>query len=130
MNPFDFVNSINYTKENLLENCLPEDEKSYDPFLVNRSLSYFPETVVIANEMNRYHQVDNKLQYDFLRTVVRKKKRFSKWDKPEKQERIDLIKEYYGYSRQKAETVSDLLTDEQVQTIRSVLSKGGKSKKV
>lgn len=128
MNPFDFLNSINYNKKNLLENALPEDEKKYLPFMVNRGLSYFPDTVAVANEMNRYHHLDNKLQYDFLRSIVRKRKRFSKWNKVEQHEKIALIMECYGYTRPKAESVADLLSDEQVETIKRKLSKGGKTK--
>lgn len=128
MNPFDFLNSINFNKKNLLENTLPEDEKKYLPFMVNRGLSYFPDTVAVANEMNRYHHLDNKLQYDFLRSIVRKRKRFSKWNKVEQQDKIALIMECYGYTRPKAESVADLLSGEQIETIKRRLSKGGKTK--
>ena len=63
MNPFDFVNSVNYTKVDIMNDDV---EKSYLPFIINRQLSYFPDTVAVANEMNRYHQLDNKLQFHFL----------------------------------------------------------------
>ena len=127
-NPFDYLNSINYTKEDLLEGCLPEDEKKYSPFMVNRGLSYFPDTVLFANEMNRYHNLDNKLQYDFLRTALRKRKRFSKWNKKGSNSRVDVIKEVYGYSDEKAESVADLFTEETIAQMRASISKGGKTR--
>jgi len=125
MNPFEFVNAINYNKTDIIGED-PSTEKSYNSFLVNRSLSYFPDTVAIANEMNRYHHVDNKMQFDFLRNVVRKRKRFSKWNKPETHACLELVKEYYKYSTSKAEAVIDILTSDQLEEMKKVLNKGGK----
>ncbi len=125
MSPFDFLNSINTTKINLVD----KDEDNinlYNSFLINRSLSYFPDTVLISNEMNRLHHLDNKLQYDFLINIVRKKKRFSKWDKPEQRSDMECIKEYFGYSEQKAKQVVGLLTESQIKTITNKVSKGGR----
>ena len=103
MNPFTFLNSINDTKQDIMEDDLTE--KAYNPYMVNRSLSYFPDTVCIANEMNRYHHIDNKLQYHFLINIVRKRKRFSKWIKPDLDSDIEVVKEYYDYSNEKARQV-------------------------
>jgi len=124
MNHFDYLNSINYSKENIMHDNL--DEKAYNSFMVNRGLSYFNDTVIYANEMNRYAQIDSKLQYDFLRTLIRKRKRFSKWTKEDKNSDIDLIKEYYGYSKEKAFQVLPLLSKEQLAFISKKLSKGGR----
>jgi len=124
MNHFDYLNSINYSKENIMHDNL--DEKAYNSFMVNRGLSYFNDTVIYANEMNRYAHIDSKLQYDFLRTLVRKRKRFSKWTKEDKNSDIDLIKEYYGYSKEKAFQVLPLLSKEQLAFISKKLSKGGR----
>lgn len=124
MNHFDYLNSINMTKDNIMKDDI--DEKAYNSFMVNRGLSYFNDTVVIANEMNRYAHIDSKLQYDFLRSLIRKRKRFSKWTKVDKNADIDLIKEYYGYSKEKAFQVLPLLTSDQLSIIRKKLSKGGK----
>ena len=124
MNPFDFLNSINTTKENLIDKD-PDNEKVYNAFLVNRSLSYFPETVFMSNEMNRLHHLDARLQYDFLINIVRKKKRFSKWDKPQSTD-IECIKEYYGYSDSKAKQIIGLLTSEQLQELKNKVNKGGR----
>ena len=124
MSPFDYVTAINYTKENLIVD--DQTEKAYDPFLTNRSLSYFRDTVLIANEMNRYHHLDKKLQFDFLINMIRKRKRFSKWAKPDIIADIDVVKEYCGYSDEKARQVISLLTQEDLQVLRKRVFKGGK----
>ena len=125
MNPFEFVNSINSTKVNLMDKD-EDTEAKYNSFLVNRSLSYFPETVIMSNEMNRLHHLDAKLQYDFLINIVRKKKRFSKWDKPEERADIECVKQYFGYSESKAKQVVGLLSESQITIIKSKVSIGGR----
>jgi hypothetical protein len=100
--------------------------KAYNGFMVNRSLSYFSDTVILSNEMNRLHHLDAKMQYDFLINIVRKKKRFSKWDKPEQRADIECIKEYFGYSEEKAKQVIGLLTESQIKTIKLKVAKGGR----
>ena len=127
MNPFDYVNAINFTKENLMQTDL--DSKAYNSFLINRSLSYFPDTVLAANIINKYHGLDSKLQFDFLINIVRKRKRFSKWNKPELESDLEAVKEYYGYSNEKAKTALKILNDEQIRTIKDSLYKGGKNGK-
>ena len=112
MNPFDYLNAINSTKKDIMVDDIAE--KSYTPFMVNRGLSYFADTVLLANEMNLNHHIDNRLQFDFLINIVRKRKRFSKWNKPEVATDLDVIKEYYGYSNEKARMVHNLLTDNQI----------------
>lgn len=128
--PFDYVNSINFSKENMMRNTENDElaEKGYDPFLTNRSLSYFEDTIGMANEMNLRANADKLLQYEFLLNTIRKRKRFSKWVKPEKNESIALIQEFYGYSRRKAEEAADMLTNEQIDEIRNKLLKGGLKK--
>ena len=121
MNPFDYVTSINYSKKDVME-----DEKTYNGFMVNRSLSYFSDTVVLANEMNRYHHLDNRLQYQFLINMVRKRKRFSKWAKPETHNDVDVVKEYYGYSNEKAQQALAILSSTQLQKLKEKVSKGGR----
>lgn len=123
LSPFDYANSINYTKEDILD---PLDESKYPAFMVNRSLSYFQDTVMLANEMNRDHHIDPRLQFDFLRQTIRKRKRFSKWAKKDKIDNLELIKEYYNYSNAKAESIVDLIDDEQIAHMKQKLSKGGK----
>ena len=103
-----------------------DSEKAYNSFMVNRGLSYFPDTIIIANEMNRHHQIDNKLQYQFLINMIRKRKRFSKWAKAQKESDIDAVKEYYGYSNEKARQALTLLSPDQITIIKNKVSKGGR----
>ena len=126
MNHFDYLSSINDNKKNIMIDDLAE--KDYNSFMVNRGLSYFYDTALLANEMNQRAHVDSKMQYDFLRTVIRKKKRFSKWGKAEKLKDVDAIKQYYGYSREKAFQVLSLLTPDQLNHIHLKLSKGGRKR--
>ena len=126
MNPFEYLNAINTTKKDVMVDDL--SEKSYNAFMVNRSLSYFHDTILLANEMNRYHHLDNKLQFSFLINTVRKRKRFSKWAKPSNPNDIEVVKEYYGYSNEKAKSVLSLLNDEQIQELKNRIYKGGKRK--
>lgn len=124
ISPFDFVKSINDTKENLIIDDWSEDQ--YNAFIVNKALSFTPDTIIYANEMNSRPHLEKVLQYQFLINIVRKKKRFSKWIKKEKIEAIDIIKEYYGYNTDKARQVVSILSKEQIDDIKSKLYKGGK----
>jgi len=120
MSPFEIIKAISSTKENILEN-----EKDYNGFMVNRGLSYFPDTVIYANEMNKYHHLDSRLQFDFLINIVRKRNRFSKWNKSIESENISAIKKFYGYSNEKARDVLPLLSDENLKIIRGRIQHGG-----
>lgn len=126
MNPFDFINAINVTKEDLIAQD-PLNEKDYSSFLVNRGLSYFPDTVMYANEMNRHAAIDKKWQFHFLLNSITKKKRFSKWSKKDADTKpIRLIMEYYGYSSEKAKEALRILSGDQLKIIEEKLQKGGK----
>lgn len=125
MSPFEFLKTINDTKVNLIKQDA-QNEKSYNAFVINRSLSYFPDTVFLSNEMNRFHHLGSKLQYDFLINIVRKRKRFSKWDKPDQRADMECIKKYYGYSESKARQVIGLLTESQLIAINKKVSTGGR----
>lgn len=126
MNHFDLLNSINFTKENLIVDDITE--KEYNAFMVNRGLSQFPDTVLIANEMNLKPHIPSKLQNDFLINMVRKRKRFSKWAKAQTVSEIEAIKEYYGYNDEKAHQVLTLLSPDQIKTITQKVNTGGKNK--
>jgi hypothetical protein len=121
---FDYVNQILYGKVNLMVN--EENEKIYIPFLINRSLSYHYDCVLFANEMNRRHFLDKKLQHDFFINTIRSKKRpFVKWAKSEKNDDIECIKKVYGFSDKKALDALRLLNDEQIQQLKEQTEIGG-----
>jgi hypothetical protein len=127
MNPFDFVTSINTSKKNLMKGTENDElaEKTYSPWLTNKARSYFADTIHAANMMNCNHHLDHKLQYSFLINIIRPSKRFSKWVKKEKDEDLEAIMEHFGYNRQKAKTALELLTPDQIKTIKKKLDKGG-----
>ena len=121
----DWLNSINFTKDNLLE----EDSylsKEYPPFIINKCLSGHMDCIMQANEMNKYHFLDKDLQYNFYLNTLRKRKRFSPWLRKEKVSDLDYVKRYYGYSNEKATEVMKILTPEQIAYIKQRLDIGGK----
>ena len=125
MSPFDFLNSINDNKKDLFED--PQAEKDYNSFLINRGLSYFPDTVLYANEMNRHSDIPKKWQFDFFRLSIPKKKRFSKWHKKDSVEDVvKLISKHYKYSEKRAYDVLTLLTPDQIEDIRKQYETGGR----
>jgi hypothetical protein len=123
ISPFDFVNSIHYSKEQLIVDDW--SEKQYNPFIVNKSLSFGPDTVIFANEMNSRSHLGKHLQFTFLINSVRPRKRFNKWLKAEKVEDVEVIKQYYKYNTEKALQALKLLTPEQILTIKEKLNTGG-----
>tara|TARA_R110002096_G_scaffold69149_1_gene166363 strand:- start:35637 stop:36044 length:408 start_codon:yes stop_codon:yes gene_type:complete len=124
LSPFDYLNSINSTKIDLMTDR--EREKQYSTFMINRGLSYFADTVYMANEMNKYHHLDSKLQYHFLLNIVRKRKRFSKWAKADNINNIEAVKKYFGYSNDKAKQALRLLTADQITVIQTKVNQGGR----
>ncbi|MBA94886.1 MAG: DNA polymerase [Rickettsiales bacterium] len=127
--PFKFfLGSINITKENvLLDDSNGKIEEAYNPFIINKTLSYFPDTIMQSNTMNQFFDIDKKLQYEFLLNSIRKKKRFSRWIKSNIEENVDTVKQYYKVGNEKAVEILSLLNDEQISIIKSELSEGGVS---
>jgi len=121
----DWLNSINQTKKNLIDED-PSLEKEYPPYVVNKCLSGSIDCVLLVNEMNMNHSLSRKLQYDFLINTVRVKKRFSPWIRKEKIKDIDAVKSYYGYSNEKAEQSLKILSEEQLNFIKQKLDTGGR----
>jgi len=103
-------------------------EKGYNPFIINRNFSHFNDTVLYANEMNRYHHLDHRLQFDFFINIIKKKKRWSKWIKPQDINNLELIKQHYGYSNDKAKSVLQLFNNEQIEELKRKGLKGGRTK--
>ena len=123
-----YLKSINETKEHLLDSDDPMWEKKYSPFIINKCLAPFNDTIMLVNEMNQRHHLDSKLQYDFLLNTIRSKKRYAPWIKADKLKDLEYVKEYYGYSNEKAKDALNILTEEQVELIKNTLSKGGRTR--
>ena len=122
MNPFDFVKSITYTKEDIMHDL---NESEYESFLVNRALSYYQDCILYANEMNRRFELDVRLQYHYLLNTIRKRKRFAKWIKPEKIDDLKIVMEYYQVSRAKAEEYLNIISENDIAILRKKMNKGG-----
>lgn len=122
--PFDYVKSISFTKENLMVD--EYSAKGYKPYVINMALSYYPDTVLFANEMNAYSSMPKFAQYSYLINIIRPRKRYSKWVKKQKDDdAIEAVKLYYGYSERKAREAVALLSDDQITTIKRRIDKGG-----
>jgi hypothetical protein len=121
----EYLNAINHTKERLLDSEDEDWEKKYPPFIVNKCVYPFQDTIMLVNEINQLPHLDKKLQFDFLLNSIRSRKRFTPWLKASKIEDLEYVKEYYGYSNDKAKQALDILTDEQIATVKQKLRKGG-----
>ena len=121
----EYLNAINHTKERLLDSDDEDWEKKYPPFIVNKCVYPFQDTIMLVNEINQLPHLDKKLQFDFLLNSVRSRKRYTPWLKANKLDNLEDVKEYYGYSNEKAKQALDILTDEQIATIKQKLRKGG-----
>lgn len=128
--PFDYVNAITFTKKHMMKDTGNDQlaESQYVAYMVNKALSYFPDTLLYANHMNIHHELDNRLQFDYLINTVRPKKRFSKWVKRQDDSDIEAIKQYYGYNNRNAQRALTLLSPEQIKTIKTRLNTGGRLK--
>ena len=120
----DWLNSINFNKNNLIEED-PSSIKDYPPYVINRCLSGNFDTILFANEMNRYHNLDKDMQYNFYLNTLRKKKRFSPWPRKEKVTDLQSVKQYYGYSNEKASQALKILSKQQLEFIKQRLETGG-----
>ena len=123
-NPFDFVKSVSYDKKDLMVDEV--EEKAYQPFLINKALSYHQDAVFLTNEMNVRHGVDNRLQYQFFLNTLRKRQRFSKWQKPYISKKIDTVKSYYKISTKEAKDYAEILSDKQIRELKNSMKTGGK----
>jgi hypothetical protein len=121
----DYLPAINHTKKNLMNSDDPMWEKKYPAFMVNKVLSGFQDTIMLCNEMNRNHFLDRDMQFQFLLNSIRSKKRFTPFLRASKIKDIECVKEYYGYSNEKAKSALDILTKEQLKLIKARLYKGG-----
>ena len=123
----DYLKTINETKQNLLDSEDTSWEKEYPAWVVTKCMASHYDTVLLANEMNIYYELPNKLQYDFYINTVRKRKRFSPWEKKVKIEDLETVKTYYNYSTQKAQAILKILNKDQLDHLKSKLNRGGKN---
>lgn len=122
-NPFDFVKSVSYDKKDIMVDDI--EEKAYQPFLTNKALSYHQDSIFFTNEMNVRHSLDNRLQYSFFLNTLRKRQRFSKWNKPYVSKKLDAIREYYQISTREAKDYETLLSDKQYRELKKRMNTGG-----
>ena len=122
----EYLNSIKYEKNNLMDSGDVTWEKKYPAYVVNKCLAPFNDTVMLVNEMNRNHHLDKKLQYDFLLNSLRTRRRFAPWMRSSKSKNLEYVKEYYGYNNEKGKSALNILNDEQIKQIKEKLNKGGK----
>ena len=123
----EYLNALNVSKESLMDSEDEAWEKKYAPFIVNKCVAPFPDTILLVNELNRYHHLDKKLQFDFLLNSLRARKRYTPWLKAKKLKNLEYVKEYYGYNNEKAKAALDILDDEQISAIKIKLNKGGRN---
>ena len=121
-----YLTAINYSKEKLLDTDDRDWERKYPPFIINKGLSYFSDTVLYANEMNRLHHASKHMQFSFFLNSIKSRKRFSKWLKASKLKDLDVVKQHFGYSNKRAQEVLTILTKEKLDYIKERLYKGGK----
>ena len=121
----EYLNAINFTKKDLMKSDDELWQKKYPAFIVNKLLSAFSDTVMFVNEMNRNHFLDKDMQFQFLLNSIRTKKRYSPFLRASKLKEIECVKEYYGYSNDKAKAALDILTKDEIKIIKEKLYKGG-----
>ena len=125
----EYLKAINESKQDLMNTNDKAWEKKYPAYIINRCLSMFWDTLPQANEMNGYHFISNKVQFQFLINSVRKKKRFGgRWLKQSKLKDLEYVKEYFGYSNEKAREALNILSTKQIEDIKLSLEKGGRTK--
>ena len=122
----DYLKAINVSKEPLMDTEDELWEKKYPAFIVNICLAPFPDTIQLVNEINQYHHLDKKLQFDILLNSLRSRQRFTPWMKARKLKNLEYVKEFYGYNNEKAKVALTILNDEQISAIKQKINKGGR----
>ena len=123
----EYLKAVNQTKEPLMDGDDEEWERKYPPFIVNKCVAPFADTIMLVNEINQLPNVDKKMQFDFLLNSLRPRKRFTPWLKATKLENLEYVKEFYGYNNEKAKVALDILNDEQISAIKQKMRKGGRN---
>ena len=121
MNPFDVIASVSHTKKRLIDY---DNEKEYNAFLTNRGLSFYPDTIMYAQEMNQLAHLPGVMQYDYYFNALRPRKRWSKWHKNNDEKIIKVVMEYFDYSRVKALQALRILSPKDLETIAETMMRG------
>lgn len=126
-NPFDFINAVSSEKKDIIRNSANPElmEKGYIPWITNKTLSYFEDTIFYANEMNRNFHLTNQQQFDYFLNSINKRKRFKKQAKKIVSDDLSAVAKYFNYNLRKAEEALSVLTPEQIRTIKQKLELGG-----
>jgi hypothetical protein len=123
----EVIPAILQTKKNVLED--EQDVKKYDAFIVNKALSFHVDCILHANEMNKHHGLDNDLQFQYyIQSIRSMKRKYQPWQKAEVDKDLEPIKEYFGFSNEKAKQSLRILTKEQLDFIKEKTNKGGITK--
>ena len=122
----DYLNAINHTKEPLMDTEDEQWERKYPPYIVNKCVAPYQDTIMLVYEINQFHHLDKKLQFDFLINSLRPRKRYTPWVKAMKLENLEYVKEFYGYDNEKAKVALDILNDKQISAIKQKMNKGGR----
>ena len=125
----DYLNSINHQKIDLMDTDDEFWEKKYPAYIVNKVLAAFPDCILYANEMNKMHHLDKRLQFQFFLNIIRNRKRFSKWLRSSKIKNLEYVKEYYGYNNEKARQALDILDNDEIEYIKRIINRGGRDGK-
>lgn len=129
-NPFDYVNSITLGKNNMMRGTENDTlaEKVYKPWVVNKALSYFVDTILVANDMNIYHGLEKRAQYEYFINVIRRNKRWAKWVKDVESDDLDVVAKAYNCNPNVAREYLKILTKDQLEQIRATMVEGGTPK--
>lgn len=126
-NPFDYINAVSFTKQDVIRQASNPDQESkgYVPWITNKTLSYFEDSIMHANMMNKYAFLTNQQQFDFFLNSINKRKRFAKQAKKIASDDVQAIADYFGYSLRRAEESMKFLTQQQIDEIKKKTDVGG-----
>jgi len=126
MSVWKLVNDLSHEKKGLYRSDAAWD-KEYQPFIINRAFSYHPDTVMLANEMNRMNHLQKAAQNDYYHGIVRKRKRWSPWHKAAPVGDVEILKEVYGYSDRRATEALAMIPKAELERMKARWTKGGQN---
>jgi len=121
-NPFDIIDAINKGKGNI---CRAYNGPEYNPFMVNRAMSQFPDTIFQAYQGDMLSELSGEAQMDYYVHATRPKRRFAKWYKPVKNSDVEFLKTLYSINNILAIEYLSILTDDQLSQLKEQYNTGG-----